>query len=436
MVIAPKVPDPSENKRDRRLANIIRALSGMYEVHFVYIQSLFTKESAVKAIEDMGVKVLSLQGFKKERKTSNFMKDFFGDNAYGAVLFNTYFTAKYYLPYLQKYSPGSVIVIDVGKSQYVSEVKLARDAKEAYKKASILKNADIDKMKEIPIYNNVDVVLVDSAEDQAALSRDIPNVAVCVIPGTKDNKGAADGGVDEQEVVRVFPTFQKVKKNSGQGDVRTIVIKRGSGNREGGAADEQYGRKVDDVTTAADAAVVDMDGAAGTVVGAYNKALGQVAGDYGLIVTDAAVVPRESLRRMVVCAQSHPQNGLITPLSNIDSSGSITLDTLSEYLERHYVSEFGNWQEIRCAKGECFLVKRHMIESVGLLDERFLTLEYALFDYCLRAVQQGFKCIGSNEAFVFYHVVVPEDKKSLGADKKLLYEKWGKDSAEFIEMLK
>jgi tetratricopeptide (TPR) repeat protein len=53
--------------------------------------------------------------------------------------------------------------------------------------------------------------------------------------------------------------------------------------------------------------------------------------------------------------------------------------------------------------GFCLLIKREVLERVGLLDERFGTGCFEDDDYCLRAVQAGFRAVIAREAFVHHY---------------------------------
>src|SRR3989344_5291738 len=118
-----------------------------------------------------------------------------------------------------------------------------------------------------------------------------------------------------------------------------------------------------------------------------------------LINYDTKVDPA-ALTRLIVVAQKYPQAGLLSPVileiasrrlwfakGKIDFLRMRALHTQpakKELARESYPSEF--------LTGCALLVKKELVEAVGLLDERFF-LYYEDADYSLRAALAGFACL-------------------------------------------
>ena len=52
--------------------------------------------------------------------------------------------------------------------------------------------------------------------------------------------------------------------------------------------------------------------------------------------------------------------------------------------------------------GFCLLIKREVIDAIGLLDERFGIGCFEDDDYCLRAIQAGYRAVIAGDAFIHH----------------------------------
>jgi GT2 family glycosyltransferase len=62
----------------------------------------------------------------------------------------------------------------------------------------------------------------------------------------------------------------------------------------------------------------------------------------------------------------------------------------------------GKWIEIHRIIGFCMLIKKKVIDQVGMFDERFGPGGYEDYDLCLRVKQAGYKIIIAHDVFVYH----------------------------------
>lgn len=210
--------------------------------------------------------------------------------------------------------------------------------------------------------------LADTLECLASLSRlDYPDYEVAVV----DN-GSTDGSVEE-----IRPHFPGV----------TLIE-----NRE------------------------NLGYAGGNNVG-LRHALRQGA-DHALLLNNDTEVTADFLRRLVEAAQADPQVGVAGPTIYYydqpdviwSAGGSIDWrrgDARMVGLNERDAGQFGNKpREVDFVSGCAMLVRRAVLEQVGLLDERFFAY-YEEVEWCARMRRAGFKIIQVPQARL-WHKITPE----------------------------
>lgn len=396
LIITPRIPDTSTARNARSFSRIAR-LARRFETHLVYIQSMFVKEEAVAEMAKTGVNVIPFSSLKQGKETTLEARVSAATGAAGfdALLFNTHFSAKYYLPYLEGFAKTAVVAVDACNSPYVSESRLLRECGDFEDRVQLLKSIEINRMKEVGVYHNADVVLVDSEREAEDLRPDIPFVGVFAYPAHEADDGAALGGLFEGFRKKALPPLEK--------DAVTLM-RVSCGPRE-------------------------IPGVRG-----FNEALRAMTGEFALIAPEPATVPERSLERLVLCLQSNPRYGIAVPSSTLEVENMPAAgEAGSEFLQKHYIANFGFWRETRRVNGSCLLVRKKLRDEIGLLDARFSTLHYALFDYFLKAMQAGYTAVLANESFVFYPGRPSPDDGAMEKDRALLYRKWCDAGTEYTE---
>ena len=144
-----------------------------------------------------------------------------------------------------------------------------------------------------------------------------------------------------------------------------------------------------------------------------NQALRASTGRYALLLNNDTVVLPDALDRLVAFADAHPEIGICTPkVLNRDGTlqkqcrrGLATPWELFCYFSglasrfpndprfAGYLITYLDENEIHvvdAVSGSCMLIRRAVMEQIGLLDERFFAYQEDT-DYCFRAGQAGWK---------------------------------------------
>lgn len=151
---------------------------------------------------------------------------------------------------------------------------------------------------------------------------------------------------------------------------------------------------------------------------------------YVCLLNNDTVVAPGWLGILISAAQTDPIIGIVNPASNSFGGGHAQGNLASVEAYARSRTEPVRVIEMGSAIGFCFLIKRAVIDAIGLLDEQYEKAYYEDADYSLQAKKAGFTCVMATGAYV-YHL----EKASSGGEtrnidfiqknRQRFLEKWG-----------
>ncbi len=174
---------------------------------------------------------------------------------------------------------------------------------------------------------------------------------------------------------------------------------------------------------------------------AANQGIAAAEGSQILLLNNDTIVTTGWLRRMLDALAREPGAGLAGPVSN-RVSGAQQIDV--DYRQLSELDGFAwDWGLRHSGEtvptdrlvGFCLLIKRNVIEQIGMLDERFGIGNFEDDDFCRRARQAGFGLVISRDAFVHHagHATFVGAGVDLSAvldrNRQIYEEKWSKAPA-------
>ncbi|WP_193182383.1 glycosyltransferase family 2 protein [Nisaea sediminum] len=186
---------------------------------------------------------------------------------------------------------------------------------------------------------------------------------------------------------------------------------------------------------------------------AVNKAIKSAVGKTLIILNSDTLVTPGWLTGLIECLNVCDDTGMAGPLSNAASWQSIpkvkdengwcvnklargeTPESMAETLRQASMKKF---PEVPVLNGFCLAIRRDVIDAIGLFDEITFPQGYGEEnDFCMRAVDSGFKLRVADHVYVYHHKSASfgaERRKDLSTRaNKILIGRYGEARMKFLE---
>ncbi|GKU25982.1 bifunctional glycosyltransferase family 2 protein/class I SAM-dependent methyltransferase [Clostridium folliculivorans] len=170
-----------------------------------------------------------------------------------------------------------------------------------------------------------------------------------------------------------------------------------------------------------------------------NQGINIATGDSILLLNNDVIVTPKWLNNLSLALWSNDSVGAVGAVTNSCSyyqtipTSYNNYDELVEFADKYNDSDEKKWEQRIKLIGFCMLIKKSVINEVGLLDERFTPGNYEDDDYSYRIIKAGYKLLLCKDTFVHHYGSV-SFKRDPGKTNNIMYEnyrkfieKWGFD---------
>ncbi|MFA6321079.1 MAG: glycosyltransferase family 2 protein [Candidatus Omnitrophota bacterium] len=216
---------------------------------------------------------------------------------------------------------------------------------------------------------------------------------------------------------------ESISKNTSGVNYRIIIVDNASG--------DETKKYLEDLKDKSRGRVVIIRNETNTgFIKAVNQGIASSDAPYICILNNDTLVAKHWLKEMVDIAETANDIGLVNPSSNNLGQKPVAGEPLELCAEKIGKNR-GEFIELGAAIGFCMLIKRKVIEKIGVLDEIYGMGNFDDTDFSRRAVQAGFRCVRACGAYVYHRESSSFGKvKTFDADfkrNKEIYEfRWGK----------
>lgn len=168
-----------------------------------------------------------------------------------------------------------------------------------------------------------------------------------------------------------------------------------------------------------------------------NQGIGVATGDNILLLNNDVLVTANWLELLNDCLYSSEDVGAVGPVSNsaygdqeIPANYS-TLDEMWSFSNSYNANTNPDWEQKLKLIGFCMLIKREVVDKVGLLDEIFSPGMCEDSDYSLRIIKAGYKLILCRNVFIHHFgstsfgEMQEQRQKLWSGNREKFEQKWG-----------
>ena len=134
---------------------------------------------------------------------------------------------------------------------------------------------------------------------------------------------------------------------------------------------------------------------------AVNQGMSLSDAPYICLINNDTIVTRGWLGEMIRVAESSPLIGLINPSSNTLAQKPDKGEPIEDYAQK-LKKDTVSFTEIGSAIGFCMLIKREIIDKIGVFDEIYGMGNFEDTDYSRRAIKEGYICARAHRAYVYH----------------------------------
>ncbi|MBI5144186.1 MAG: glycosyltransferase family 2 protein [Candidatus Omnitrophica bacterium] len=163
---------------------------------------------------------------------------------------------------------------------------------------------------------------------------------------------------------------------------------------------------------------------------AVNKGIGLSDAPYICILNNDTLVTKDWLETMISIMESHDDIGIVNPSSNTLGQRPAQGEPVELYA-KELKSQSAKYMELGAAIGFCMLVKRIVIQRIGLFDEIYGMGNFDDTDFSRRAIKEGFLCVRACGAYVYHREKTSFNKvntfdKDFKRNREIFEFRWGK----------
>ena len=165
-------------------------------------------------------------------------------------------------------------------------------------------------------------------------------------------------------------------------------------------------------------------------VKAVNQGMKLADAAYVCIMNNDTIATKGWLSELILVMESYPEVGLLNPSSNTSNQSPEEGESMEAYAKG--LNRFkGEIQELSVCRGFCMVMRKEVIERIGIFDEVYDLGYFEETDYSKKAVMKGFKIARAKASYVYHKgsvsfKEVQGNKELFKKNESIFFERWGR----------
>ncbi|MDD3053837.1 MAG: hypothetical protein WCS83_05480 [Endomicrobiia bacterium] len=394
-------------RQDKNLIEMLDILMKENEVEHIYLHKI-VKNAENEVVYDSkfdDIKKFCLRDMMQKNSLKKNITKLIMEKGYDSIVFMSYYMAQLIMPYIDEISDNINIIVDFRLSRIEHVLQQYQEEKQKnYSNCHpIYKDFKINFLQTMAIFAKSDFCILDKENDITLLSKNkIKNIIT--IDQVSNSLQKQIKAKQEQKIVEIKINNSNFNSKSNIHQEIEMVKK----NKEyiiNYSKNSNLINNINDVISKNDADYFCF----------YNEKLKILPKTNEIISKYFAV---------------NDNIALISP-SITYAQGFSLLQLQSSFDEQRY-NNFTNWEECQpLFFSECFILKKEFVKKIGYLDNKFETINYALFDFIVRLYRVGAYFFVMKDIPVFKTSAAKQPISLFKKDKSYLCNKWGEFDFSF-----
>lgn len=160
-----------------------------------------------------------------------------------------------------------------------------------------------------------------------------------------------------------------------------------------------------------------------------------------LLLNNDIVVTPHWVDNLKNCLYSAEDIGAVGPITNYAWNNQaisvpyVSIQDMIKFSETINISDKNKWEPKAKLVGFCMLIKRNVLNMIGILDERFFPGNFEDDDLCVRIIEAGYKLFVCNDCFIHHYGNATFKKEPerfnnvIAINAQKFRQKWGFDAS-------
>ena len=397
-------------KQDQYNLEMYNSLKGKNDIKILYLHETSNFKKAAKEEndkDDINLEQYSFKDIIKQKQVKENINSFIKKNNIATIVFMSEYMMRLILPYIEKEIKNLNIICDFRMSNLAYVLEQYKEEKETKHQVNqtIIKQFRRNLLRSLSIIKSADYLILDKDIDTTLIKEenikniiDFTNIIFCIDKKSNTN------------------LYQKTDYK-----ILTCIINKNN----------LYTKNSNFLFKKNDYEYIINENINSNTVDNINRIINNIKTEYVCIYSDKINMIDKTIDLIVKNLSCNDNLSLASPLIQFFRYPN----QFKFQFENQRNNNFSNWIETSPLSYSDFVViKRKYFSKVGHFDNRFKTLDYAIFDFVLRLHQINSYYCTMNDIVVFKSANVSKNISLFKQDKLYLYKKW--DENLILKLLK